>query len=164
MVENPKREYFQDFTPDNVCFGCGVHNPEGLHIKSFWDGDVAVCRWLSKEKYHGWPNLLNGGILATIIDCHCMGSAMAYAYRMEGRTLSSFPEYRYATGTLNVRFLQPTPNDQPIELRAKVVEVKGRKTVFTCDVLVGGTKTAEADVTAIRVYDSSQPHAGNAFK
>lgn len=164
MMENPKQEYFQDFMPDNVCFGCGVHNAEGLHIKSHWEGEVAVCRWLSKEKYHGWPNLLNGGILATLIDCHCMGSAMAHAYRMEGRTLSSLPEYRYATGTLNVRFLKPTPNDQPIELRAKVLEVKGRKTVFACEVLVRGVKTAEADVTAIRVYDSSQPQAGNAFK
>ncbi len=163
-MENTTPEYFQDFMPENVCFGCGIHNPDGLQIKSYWEGEEAVCKWESKEKYHGWPNLLNGGILATIIDCHCMGSAMAVAYKNEERGLDSFPEYRYATGTLNVRYLRPTPNDQAIELRAKVVEVKGRKTVFSCDVLVNGLKTAEADVVAIRVYDSSQPQSQNAFK
>ncbi|WOK06420.1 PaaI family thioesterase [Imperialibacter roseus] len=163
-MENQQPEYFQDFMPENVCFGCGIHNPHGLQIKSYWEGEEAVCKWVSEEKYHGWPNLLNGGILATLIDCHCMGSAMAHAYKLEGRPLDSMPEYRYATGTLNVRYLKPTPNDQTIELRARVSEVKNRKTVFYCEVFANGLKTAEADVVAIRVYDSSQPPAENAFK
>ncbi|MEQ8414834.1 MAG: PaaI family thioesterase [Imperialibacter sp.] len=163
-MENQQPEYFQDFMPENVCFGCGIHNPNGLQIKSYWEGEEAVCKWVSQEKYHGWPNLLNGGILATLIDCHCMGSAMAHAYKLEGRRLDSMPEYRYATGTLNVRYLKPTPNDQTIELRARISEVKNRKTVFYCEVFVNGLKTAEADVIAIRVYDSSQPPTENAFK
>ncbi|MEQ8686391.1 MAG: PaaI family thioesterase [Imperialibacter sp.] len=163
-MENQQPEYFQDFMQENVCFGCGIHNPNGLQIKSYWEGEEAVCKWVSQEKYHGWPNLLNGGILATLIDCHCMGSAMAHAYKLEGRRLDSMPEYRYATGTLNVRYLKPTPNDQTIELRARISEVKNRKTVFYCEVFVNGLKTAEADVIAIRVYDSSQPPTENAFK
>ncbi|WP_339785052.1 PaaI family thioesterase [uncultured Imperialibacter sp.] len=163
-MENQLPEYFQDFMPENVCFGCGIHNPNGLQVKSYWEGEEAVCKWVSEEKYHGWPNLLNGGILATLIDCHCMGSAMAHAYKLEGRPLDSMPEYRYATGTLNVRYLKPTPNDQTIELRARVSEVKNRKTVFYCEVFANGLKTAEADVVAIRVYDSSQPPTENAFK
>lgn len=148
-------KYFQDHMPENVCFGCG-HNHEGLQIKSFWDGDVSVCKWTSKEKYHGWSNLMNGGIMATLIDCHCMGTAMADAYKREGRSLNTEPEYRYATGTLTVKYLKPTPNTV-VELRAQVVEVKGRKTILKCDFLSEtGEKTAEADVVAIRVYDSSE--------
>lgn len=162
-MENPKPDYFQDFMPENVCFGCGSMHPGGLQIKSYWEEEEAVCRWISSEQYHGWPNLLNGGILATVIDCHCMGSAMARAYKDEGRALDSSPHYRYATGSLQVRYLKPTPNDKPIEVRARVVEVKNRKTVFSCEVLVEGIKTAEADVVAIRVYDSSQPQTENAF-
>ena len=68
---------------------------------------------------------MNGGIMATLIDCHCMGTAMADAYRRENRSLNTSPEYRYATGTLHVKYLKPTPNTE-VELRAKVVEVKGR--------------------------------------
>lgn len=155
-------KYFQDYMPENVCFGCG-HNHEGLQIKSYWEGEVSVCKWKSEKKYHGWSDLMNGGIMATLIDCHCMGTAMADAYKREGRSLDSDPEYRYATGTLSVKYLKPTPNSE-VELRAKVVEVKGRKTVLTCEFLSEtGEKTAEADVVAIRVFEGSD-HADNPFK
>lgn len=148
-------KYFQDHMPENVCFGCG-HNHEGLQIKSYWDGNEAICDWVSEEKYHGWSHLMNGGIMATLIDCHCMGTAMADAYLREGRALDSLPEYRYATGSLSVKYLKPTANTQ-VQLRARVVEVKGRKTVLKCDLIdEKGMKTAEADVVAIRVYDSSE--------
>lgn len=148
-------KYFQDHMPENVCFGCG-HNHEGLQIKSYWEGNVSVCKWSSEEKYHGWSNLMNGGIMATLIDCHCMGTAMADAYQREKRSLNTDPEYRYATGTLSVKYLKPTPNTE-VELRARVIEVKGRKTVLKCDFYSAeGEKTAEADVVAIRVFDSSE--------
>ena len=149
--------------PENVCFGCGT-NHDGLQIKSFWEGDVSVCQWTSKEHFHGWRGLMNGGIMATLIDCHCMGTAMANAYRSEGRELNTMPEYRYATGTLTVKYLKPTPNDH-IELRAKVVEVKGRKIVMTCDLISSkGEISATADVIAIRVFDSSEDSGENIFK
>ncbi len=155
--------YFQDYMPDNVCFGCGTDNPDGLQIKSFWEGEVAVCRWRSQEKYHGWEGILNGGVLATLIDCHCMGTAMAAAYRAEGRGLDSEPVYRYATGTLTVKYLKPTPNDLPLELRATVQEIQGRKVVLSCQVWADGQQTAQADVVAIRVADSSHAPADNPF-
>lgn len=155
--------YFQDHMPENICFGCGIHNEEGLQIKSFWDGNESICHWHSEKKYQGWPNLLNGGILATLIDCHCMGTAMADAYKRENRSLDSEPIYRYATGTLTIKYLKPTPNNQLIELRARVIEVKNRKTTLSCTVSVGGETTAEANVIAIRVYDSSQQSENNPF-
>ncbi len=161
-MENPI--YFQDHMPENICFGCGIHNEEGLQIKSHWEGEESVCRWVSEKKYQGWPNLLNGGILATLVDCHCMGTAMADAYKRESRSLDSEPIYRYATGTLTIKYLKPTPNNKPIELRAGVTEVKNRKTTLTCKVIVDGSVTAEADVIAIRVYDSSQQTENNPFK
>jgi len=164
MAKPADRVYFQDYMPGNVCFGCGNHNHHGLQIKSWWEEDVALCLWTSQESYLGWPNLLNGGILATLIDCHCMGTAMAFAYKQEDRALDSLPEYRYATGTLNIKYLKPTPNDQVIELRARVTEVKNRKTTLLCEVIVNGIKTAEAEVIAIRVYDSSQPRSENVFQ
>ncbi len=150
-----KSIYFQDYMPENVCFGCG-HNHEGLHIKSYWEGDQAICQWKSEEKYQGWSNLMNGGIIATLIDCHCMGTAMADAHKREGNTLNTEREYRYATGTLTVKYLKPTPNTV-VKLQARVVEVKGRKTVLKCDLYSEtGEKMAEADVVAICVFDSHQ--------
>lgn len=159
-----QKGYFQDSMPGNVCFGCGNDNHEGLKIKSHWDGEDSVCVWQSEKKYHGWSNLMNGGIIATIIDCHCMGTAMADAYRQEGRALDSLPEYRYATGTLNVKYLLPTSNTDPVELRAIITEIKGRKTVMTCQLTSNGKVTATAEVVAIRVFDSTDGEEGNAFK
>lgn len=156
-------QYFQDYMHENVCFGCGINNAEGLHIKSFWEGEESVCIWKSEEKHHGWANLMNGGIIATVIDCHCMGTAMAYAYREENRPLDTLPEYRYATGTLNVKYLKPTSNLEPIELRAVVTEAKGRKVVMHCDVYSQGIQTATAEVVAIRVFDSSEAKTDNVF-
>lgn len=161
--KNSEKLFFQDHMPDNVCFGCGNDNPEGLQIKSYWEDDTAVCIWESETKYHGWANLLNGGILATLIDCHCMGTATAAAYKDENRPMDSEPIYRYATGTITVKYLKPTPNDKPIELRAKVTEVKGRKTSLTCEVIVDKVKTAEAEIIGLRVFDSSQKNENNPF-
>ncbi|MEM8895474.1 MAG: PaaI family thioesterase [Bacteroidota bacterium] len=158
------KDYFQDHMPENVCYGCGANNPQGLQIKSYWEGEEALLDWESEEKFHGWADLMNGGIMATLIDCHCMGAAMAHAYRVEDRSMDSHPEYRYATGSMNIKYLKPTPN-RKVHLRAKITEVKGKKTVVWCDFYSDeGIKTAEAEVIAIRVFDGSQAAGANAFK
>jgi len=164
-MNQPETAYLQDYMGENVCFGCGTHNHDGLQIKSFWKEDVCICDWTSQEKYNGWQNLLNGGILATLIDCHTMATATAHAYKIENdRHWESEPVYRYATGTLTVKYLKPTPNNAPIQLRAAVQEVKGKKTTVHCEVWCDGVQTAEATVIAIRVYDSSQMQENNPFK
>ncbi len=156
-------EYFQDFMPGNICFGCGADNHDGLQIKSYWEGDVACCEWEPIEKYQGWRGLLNGGIMATLIDCHCMGAAMAHACREEGRSLGTEPEYRYATGTMEIKYLKPTSSESPVVLKAKVQEATPKKTVLSCGFYCEGELTAEAKVIAIRVYDSSNTYADNPF-
>ncbi|NQW28499.1 MAG: PaaI family thioesterase [Flammeovirgaceae bacterium] len=157
------KEYFQDYMPGNVCFGCGSQHPEGLRIKSFWEGDSAICIWQPDEKYHGWANLLNGGIIAALIDCHCMGTAMAYAYQQEARALDSTPIYRYATGGLNVTYMKPTSTHELVTLSAQIVSVARKKTILKCTLSSAGIITVTADVVAIRVYDSSIPQKQNSF-
>ncbi len=36
---------FQDYYPDELshCYGCGRLNTDGLHLKSFWEGDETVA-------------------------------------------------------------------------------------------------------------------------
>jgi acyl-coenzyme A thioesterase PaaI-like protein len=149
-------DYFQDHMPGNICFGCGRHNHEGLQISSYWDGAEAVCIWKSQEKYQGWQGILNGGILASLFDCHAMCTAMAAAYKSEQRDLDSEPVYHYATAHLSIDYLKPTPNDLPIEIRAIVKEQKNRKTIIECRALSNGVVTATANVVGVRVFDSSK--------
>ncbi len=157
-------DYFQRHMPGDVCFGCGESNTAGLHIHSYWEGEVGVCRWQPKEIHQGWQGITCGGIIATLIDCHCMATAMATAIRNENRPLSSEPYYRFATGSLNIKYLKPTPIDQTLELRAKVTEIKNnKKFTLDCGLYVNGEKTAEAAVVAFLVYRSDQPE-GSQFK
>ena len=152
------REYFQDYMPGDIRFGCGTANPEGLKIRSFWEGNDGVCLWQPDERFQGWGGITCGGIIATLIDCHCMATAMATAIRNENRPLSSEPHYRFATGSLHIRYLKPTPIDQPLTLRAHVTEIKDtRKYILACDLYVGSVKTVEATVVGVLVYRSDQP-------
>lgn len=146
---------FQDLMPDNLCFGCGPDNDRGLRIKSYWDGDESVCSYRPEpHQTAGPPQFLNGGIIATLIDCHCVCTAVAHLYRSEGRTVGSDPTIWCATGRLEVRYLSPTPIDRPVELRARVVETAGKKVTLRCTLSSGGRPTAEAEVIALRVPDS----------
>jgi len=158
-----KEAIFQNHMPGNICFGCGQNNHQGLKIKSYWEGEEAVCIWQSEEKYQGWKGLLNGGVMATLIDCHSMCTAMAATYKSENRALDSLPEYRYATGTMTIKYLQPTSNIKPVELRATVQEIKGRKVIIHCNMYSEGKLTAKAEVIAIRVFDSSQENKNKLF-
>ena len=148
-------EAFQDLIPDNLCFGCGPQNSHGLRIKSFWNGDDAVCTY-HPERYHmaGPPQYLNGGIIATLIDCHSICTAIARLYKTEGRTIGSEPNIWCATGKLEVRYLCPTPIDRPVNLRARIVDTSPRKVVLQCTLSSGGQPTAEAEVVAVRVSDA----------
>ena len=102
----------------------------------------------------GPPQYLNGGIIATLIDCHSICTAIAHLYKTEGRTIGSEPNIWCATGKLEVRYLCPTPIDRPVNLRARIVDTSPRKVVLQCTLSSGGQPTAEAEVVAVRVSDA----------
>jgi acyl-coenzyme A thioesterase PaaI-like protein len=144
----------QDLLPDNLCFGCGPHNEKGFRIKSYWRGGEAVCEYRPEPHQTAGPeHILNGGVIATLIDCHSICTALAHTYTAEGRAIGSEPTLWFATGRLDVRYLKPTPIDAPVELRARVTAATDRKISLSCTLASGGVITAEADVTAVRVPD-----------
>lgn len=164
IIANMEKQYFQDYMPGNICFGCGKYNKEGLQIRSCWDGEEAVCIFNSEERFQGWKGIMNGGILAVLIDCHTMCTAMAAAYRAEGRGLDSEPVYHFATASLQIQYLKPTRNDIPVELRATVREISPRKVILDCRVMSDGVLTAEAEVIAVKVFDSSKEKSSRFIK
>jgi acyl-coenzyme A thioesterase PaaI-like protein len=142
----------QDSWPNGTCYGCGPANPVGLHIKSYWEGDEVVSTFHPQPHQNaGFENIMYGGLIASLCDCHSIWTAIAATYRQEGREHGSAPAISYVTGNLNVSYLAPTPLDQPVVLRARTEEISGRKAIVTCDVYAGDKKTAEARVVAVRV-------------
>jgi acyl-coenzyme A thioesterase PaaI-like protein len=143
---------FQDQGSVNYCHGCGPDNERGLQIKSFWAGEEAVATWKAEPHHCGArKEIVNGGIIATLIDCHSLNLAIAHAYRIERRPIGSAPKIGYVTRNLNVSYLKPTPMDQTLELRARIDKIEGRKTWVTCTVSAGGQICATGDVLGIRV-------------
>ena len=143
---------FQDKIPGIHCFGCGPDNPEGLRIKSFWCSENAsVCRFTPRKTHIGPPGVVNGGILATVIDCHSVCTAMADAYRRAGRAVGEGDFLPYVTGTMTIKYLTPTPIEAALEARAVIDDVTPRKTTLTCTVTADGVVTAEAVVIAISI-------------
>ncbi|AZD98255.1 PaaI family thioesterase [Pseudomonas chlororaphis] len=144
----------QDSTaPDGVCFGCGSSNPHGLHIKSHWheDGVHVMAELLPDSQYCGWPELVYGGLIAMLVDCHSNWTAMAYHYRAENRALDSLPRINCVTGNLGIKFIKPTPMGVPLTLRAKVEGELGRKSRVICEVYAGDVLTAIGDSIFVRV-------------
>lgn len=147
---------FQDHYPESYkhCYGCGSENAHGLHIRSFWDGDESVATFCPEEYHLSFPGYVYGGLIASLIDCHCIGTAAAAAYREEGRELGTLPAHRYVTGSLHVDYLKPTPLGPDVEVRARVVEIKGRKTVLEATVSVDGLLTARGKVVAVQMPEN----------
>jgi acyl-coenzyme A thioesterase PaaI-like protein len=147
---------FQDYYPPNhsVCFGCGEHNRLGLRIKSVWEGDESVCHFMPKPEFMAFPGVVYGGLIASLIDCHNIATAIAAAYRAENREMDTLPAIMYVTGNLNVSFLKPTPMNTELILKAVVKEMKPKKMVIACSVFAGNEKTAEGEVIAIRMPEN----------
>jgi acyl-coenzyme A thioesterase PaaI-like protein len=131
------------------CYGCGRLNEHGLHLRSFWNGGEAVSTFDPKPYHIGIPGHLYGGLLASLIDCHGCATAAAAAYEREGRPFDSEPPLRYVTASLHVDFLRPTPSDTPLELRARVREVRGRRVVVEVNVSAAGEERAKGEVVAV---------------
>jgi acyl-coenzyme A thioesterase PaaI-like protein len=145
----------QDAWPAATCYGCGPANPQGLRIKSRWsdDGSEVVCVFTPEPKYNaGFPNVMYGGLLASLADCHSIWTAIAHTYRAEGRPHGSLPAISYVTGQLSISFLKPTPLDKPVVLRARVTELQPRKALVECAIYSGAEMTCEAHVVAVRFY------------
>ena len=69
----------RDLLPDNVCFGCGHDNTDGLHIEVRRDPErddrlAGILR--PGEHMIGFPGITHGGVLYTAMDCMAAWTAV----------------------------------------------------------------------------------------
>ena len=150
---------FQDYYPDHLsyCYGCGRLNEHGLQIKSYWDGEETVCIFQPRPYHIAIPGYVYGGLIASLIDCHCTGTAAAAAYRAEGRAMDTEPPLRFLTASLHVDYVRPTPLGVPLEIRARVKEIKGRKVVIAATLSAQGEVCARGEAVAVQMPDRLLP-------
>lgn len=146
---------FQDQIRDNYCWGCGADNAAGLHLKSYWEGELAIARWIANEDFASGPrHFVNGGIIATLLDCHGVCTAVARSYQLEGRAIGTDPEIWHATVSLSVEYLRPTPTNEILQLEARVISCEGSGCSVECVLRAGEKDRARGAVRTTRVPDA----------
>ena len=152
--EVPAVTALQDVWPEASCYGCGPANQDGLRIKSYWskDGRFVEAVFHPQPKYNaGFNNVMYGGLVASLIDCHSVWTAIASIYRAENRPHGSKPIVTCVTASLLVKYLKPTPLEGPVYLRAWVDGAVGRKTKVICELSADREVTATGEVIAARI-------------
>jgi acyl-coenzyme A thioesterase PaaI-like protein len=98
---------------EGFCFGCGRNNPIGLKLKFTRDGDSIRTEFTPDKTHQGWPGLLHGGILGTLLD-ETM-SNIAYA---TGNTC--------LTASISIRIKQPVKVEIPLVITAWIIRQNTR--------------------------------------
>ena len=142
----------QDHYPEDFahCYGCGRLNDRGLHVRTTWDGDETVARFTPRPEHVSLPGYVYGGLIASLIDCHAMGTASAAAERAAGRAIGEAQAPRFVTASLKVEYLKPTPLGPELELRGRIASRNDRKAVVEVVLAADGVATARGEVVAVR--------------
>ena len=136
---------------DQVCFACGDRNPHGLRMRFQLDPDAppqdatVLCRYHPREADQGFPGVLHGGILVTLMD-----ESMAWAMWAKSEALG-------VTAKMDVRYRRPAPAGVHLLVRARVLTDRGRRlevesTVSTED----GSRIAEATALFLRLPEAEE--------
>jgi len=92
------------------CFACGRDNDIGLKLvfSNRPEGE-ARAEWTPAPSHEGWPGVVHGGLLSTVLD-----EAMAHAVLAAG--------LKAMTAELRVRFREPAPSGLALAVRGWVVQ------------------------------------------
>jgi acyl-coenzyme A thioesterase PaaI-like protein len=126
------RDKLNDESTYRRCFACGSRNESGLQLVFRRDGDRIVAEFNPVERYQGFPGVLHGGILATLLD------------ETMGRTGALRREW-LMTGKLDIRYRRPAPIDQPLRVWGEIArERSGAIDAVGAVELMDGTVVADA--------------------
>ena len=106
------------------CFGCGAHNPVGLHLRqhSRIVGDDMVIEANLGPFYAGFAGVAHAGVVATMID----EAMQLHAFGVLGLVAP--------TAQLNIAYKAPVPTETPLLVRGRGVR-DGQKVLSTAEVV-----------------------------
>lgn len=135
------------YAPHDRCFGCGNANEKGLRLKSHVDGEVVRATWRPESHYEAFDGILNGGIIGALLDCHSNWTAAWHLMQQSG---SDKPPCT-VTASYEVRFRQPTPSTEEIELEARVSSSAEDRATVDAALIAGGRVCATCRGTFVAV-------------
>jgi acyl-coenzyme A thioesterase PaaI-like protein len=135
------------YAPKSICFGCGPANSKGLRIRSFVQGDAVIANWRPESHHEAFPGILNGGIIGTLLDCHCNWTAAWHLMHRQGLDQPNCT----VTADYAIKLLRPTPTDGPVEITARVVEAAADRATIEGTLSAAGKARATCRGTFVAV-------------
>ncbi|HVN59398.1 MAG TPA: PaaI family thioesterase [Bacteroidales bacterium] len=119
----------------NKCFGCSVSNPIGLRLSFIETEEYIEAKWMPGEFYQGYPNILHGGIIASVLD-ETGGWCVSVKVGTAG-----------VTSEIRIKYLAPVYiNKGELTIRAEVIEKSEKMARILCRMFDGQEKLcAEAE-------------------
>ena len=115
----------ETYAPSSTCFGCGPSNEKGLKIRSFVEGEKVIAIWTPEAHHEAFPGVLNGGIIGSLLDCHCNWTAAWHIMS----SLSLDKPLCTVTAHYSVNLSRPTPSKSDVRLEAHIVDYDGKHKV-----------------------------------
>lgn len=94
---------------DHHCFGCSKSNPIGLQLEFKRDGEDFYCDFTPREEFQGYPGMLHGGIIATLLD-----EVMANNLLAQGLLV--------VTAEINIRYIHKISIGEKLHIYSKVLK------------------------------------------
>lgn len=135
------------YAKDCCCYGCGPANPKGFQIKSIVENDKVIAHWRPEKHHQAFPNVLNGGVIGTLLDCHCNWTATWHL--MQYNQLEKPP--CTVTSEYTIKLLRPTPMDEIITLEAVPEKITNNKAVISGKLISHGKVCATCVGTFVAV-------------
>jgi len=108
-----ERDLLNDTTSYQRCFVCGAQNPSGLRLHFRREGEWIVADFTAEERHQGFPGVVHGGILASLLD-----EALSRTPLLLRRWVM--------TARLDLRFRRPAPVGQVLQVRATIEQARSR--------------------------------------
>ena len=139
--------------PTLTCFGCGHANPKGLKLRSYEapghgarsPATAVTGLFMPWPEHDNGVGFLNGGIIATLLDCHSAAAVVLEAKRQGWEALGG-ALLPFVTAGIDVRYLRPSPLTEPVELWAAVT--RSTESEMTVDVELRFEEKTRATATA----------------
>lgn len=119
------------------CFACAPHNPYGLKMEFYEDGDEVVSYWKAGTNYQGWVDTLHGGIQATLVD------------ETSSWLISRKKQVSGMTTNLSMKYMKPIPcgTDEPVEIHTYIKEEKRNFVFIEATILYKGEVCSKGETT-----------------
>lgn len=111
-MEKIKNRWVENKEKGYNCFGCAPHNPFGLHLEFYRDGEELMAHWQPHINFQSWVNVVHGGIQSTMLD------------EIGGWLVNDKLDTCGVTTRIETKFLKPLLfSDGTIEIRAKLIKM-----------------------------------------